>query len=324
MAGTAIDSQLLPDGTVSWDPLKPNSSTLTGNFVVRTLDGQLVRIVRTVGGPTTDLHELQLLPNGNYLVTGQVIKHHVDASAHGGSADASVMGFEVQEVTPNGRLVWKWDSLEHIGLNQTPSRWWNEILAMGEPYDIQHWNSAEVDGKFLLLSFRDLDAVYEINRDTGQIVWKLGGTSTPKSLTVLDDPESYPLGGQHDARRLPDGTFTVSDNRTGLGDPPRAVRYRIDAQARTARLVEEVTDPEATESQCCGSARKLPSGDWLIGWGRTPVGGPVDRFVGAYNSSGQRIFKLTLPNGFFYRAFPVPPGALTARELRQGMNAMNR
>ena len=76
------------------------------------------------------------------------------------------------------------------------------------------------------------------------------------------------------------------------------------------------------ESPCCGSARLLPSGDWLVGWGRTPATGRAFRFVGAYRPDGQRIFQLQLPGGFFYRAFPVPPGAITAAQLRGAMNAM--
>ena len=76
--------------------------------------------MKAVGGPVADIHDLQLLPNGNYLVGGQVVKSHVDTSAYGGSADATVTGFQIQEVTPGGQLVWKWDSLDHIGLAQTP------------------------------------------------------------------------------------------------------------------------------------------------------------------------------------------------------------
>jgi Arylsulfotransferase (ASST) len=304
--GQTLDAQLLPDGTFSW-----------GNGVqVRKLNGQPVRVVTPAGGLRIDPHDFRLLPNGNYLLGARVTKQHVDASPYGGPSDATVRGYQIQEVTPNGELVWKWNSLSHIGLAETTTRWWKAILARGEPYDIQHWNSVEADGKYLLLSFRMLDAVYEINRNTGAVVWKLGGTTIAKSLQVLDDPfASYPLGGQHDARRLPDGTISIYDNATNLFMPTRAVRYLVDPVARTAKLVESVSDPDYPASPCCGSARKLPSGGWLIGWGRAD-------FVGAYDSAGQRIFKLDFPNGTFYRAFPVPPDAITAPQLREAMNAM--
>jgi hypothetical protein len=165
-------------------------------------------------------------------------------------------------VTPDGQLVWKWNSLDHIGLGQTTKRWWEQVLASGRPaLDIQHWNAVEPAGRNLLLSFRHLDAVYAIDRTTGAIVWKLGGTHTSKSLKVLNDPEgAYPLAGQHDPRVLPDGTISIFDNFTGLNKPPRVVRYRINPTARTARLVQSFTDPTATRSVCCGSARMLPSG----------------------------------------------------------------
>ena len=74
-----------------------------------------------------------------------------------------------------------------------------------DPADRRHGRS---------LSFRHLDAVYLINKDDGEIIWKLGGTPTPKSLTVVGDPEANPLGGQHFARLLADGTVTVYDNNS--------------------------------------------------------------------------------------------------------------
>ncbi len=313
-----INAEMLPDGTIAWDPVARGDQT--GNYVVRRLNGRLLRAVKTIGGPLTDIHELQLLRNGNYLLGGQLNRQHMDASPYGGSSDGTVRGFQIQEVTPAGKRVWKWNSLDHIGLGQTPTRWWNYILAQTtpQPYNIQHWNAVEPAGKHLLLSFRHLDAIYEINRQTGSIVWKLGGTPTSKSLDVLNDPYgSYPLGGSHDPRLQPDGTVTIYDNFTDLNGPPRAVRYRIDPKAGTAKLVQSITDPEATESFCCGSARRLPSGYWLIDWGGLD-------FVGGYNPNGRRIFKLQFPNGFSYRAFPVPTRALTAKRLRHAMNALTQ
>jgi hypothetical protein len=316
--GSPINAELLRDGTVAWSP--QSGQSLTGGFVVRRLNGRLVRVVSAVDHPT-DIHEFLRLPNGNYLLSAQVIKRHVDASAYGASSNAKVIGFEIQEVTPAGRLVWKWNSLKHIGLEETPPGWWDTVLdnaEPGQPLDTQHWNSVEVDGRFLLLSFRHLDAVYRVSRRTGGVIWKLGGTPTSKSLEVVNDPRaSYPLDGQHDARREPDGTITIHDNFTRQRRPPRAVRYRIDPQAGTAKLVQTITDPAANGSFCCGSARRLPSHDWLVGWGGL-------EFVGAYRPNGRRIFRLGFPNGFSYRALPAPAHTVTPRRLRHAMNVISR
>ena len=312
-----LDAELLSDGTISWQRWT-GGGTSGGGFEIHNLDGQLVRTVVAAGGLSTDIHEIQLLPNGNYLIGAIIRKPHQDASPYGGSSDATLNTYEIQELTPSGQLVWKWDSLKHIGPDETPQRWWDQVLAGGQPVlDIQHWNGLEADGKYLLLTFRHLDAVYMINRNSGAVVWKLGGVHTPKSLKVLNDPEgSYPLGGQHDVRLLPDGTISIYDNFTGLNKPPRVVRYRIDPESKTARLVESFEDPTAAGSVCCGSARKLPSGGWLVGWGGL-------KFTGGYNSKGRSIFRLQYPGGFSYRSFPVPPGALTAPQLRQAMTAMS-
>jgi hypothetical protein len=73
-------------------------------------------------------------------------------------------------------------------------------------------------------------------------------------------------------------------------------------------------------SHCCGSARRLGNGHWLIAWGKDQTGktGPI----GGYKPNGARTFLLTFELGFSYRAEPVPTGAVTAADLRQAMTAM--
>jgi hypothetical protein len=68
-------------------------------------------------------------------------------------------------------------------------------------------------------------------------------------------------------------------------------------------------------SYCCGSARRLANGDWLIGWGQNnPIGG--------YESDGDRTFILESSTGGTYRAEPVPAGVISNDDLRRGMSAM--
>ena len=145
-------------------------------------------------------------------------------------------------MSPNDQVVWDWKSQDHIALEET-GRFWRRSVNKPTPwgYDILHWNSIELAGDSVIASFRHLDAVYKIRKSTGNIVWKLGGTPTPRSLTVERDPRGNTFGAQHDARLLPDGTVTVFDNRTNLGQKrPRAVRFRIDEAGRNrdARAVD--------------------------------------------------------------------------------------
>ena len=39
-------------------------------------------------------------------------------------------------------------------------------------------------------------------------------------------------------------------------------------QTGTATLLQSITDPDVPASNCCGSARRLGNGDWLIDWGQ--------------------------------------------------------
>ncbi|HUJ91655.1 MAG TPA: arylsulfotransferase family protein [Gaiellaceae bacterium] len=184
-------------------------------------------------------------------------------------------------------------------------------------YDFFHANAVSLGKSTVLLSLRQTDGVYAIDRATGQIVWKLGGTPTPESLTVVGDPGNAadPLGGQHDARLLPDGTLTVFDDGTLLGRAPRALHFRIDPVARTATLIGEVSDPTVPSSFCCGSARLLANGNWLVSWGGDPV-------VGEYRPDGTPVWRLSFDGLFSYRIVPVALGELSVADLRAGMDAM--
>jgi hypothetical protein len=304
------DPRVLPSGQVLW------FNRARTRWEIHRLDGARIRTLPAVGH-TADPHDLQLLHNGSYLLGAHVRQRHVDTRAYGGSGNADVAGAELQEVSRTGKLLWSWRTKDHVSLDAT-GRWWPWARRHPAPegYDIVHWNSIEPDGKSVVASFRHLDAVYKIDKATGDIVWKLGGTTTPESLTVKRDARGYTLGAQHDARVLPDGTVTVFNNRSNLANhTPRAERFRIDAQRRTATLLQSISDPQVSSSSCCGSARRLGNGSWLIDWGS---GNPI----GGYGPNGQRTFRLSFGHPFSYRAEPVPAGAVSAQDLREAMDAM--
>jgi hypothetical protein len=185
-------------------------------------------------------------------------------------------------------------------------------------------NAVEPDGEgALLFSARNLDAIYHITKSTGAIDWKLGGSQRAESLTVIGDTRptatgttGQALSGQHDVRLLPDRTVTLHDNGSNANRPPFAMRYVIDETARTAQVVEAVQDPRATYSGCCGSARRLPGGNWVVQWGENP-------YMTELDPSGNPVLTISYQGTTFsYRAVPILPGVVSADQLRQGMDNM--
>jgi Arylsulfotransferase (ASST) len=317
-----VDAELLPNGTIAFAKFEGGTfgDDPAASYEIRTLTGRLVRRVRTVGSPTDD-HELQVMRNGNYVLLSYVPRAGVDLSSLGGPSNATVLDAEIQIVRPNGSLVWRWSTKDHVALSESSS-WGAPLGPFSLPdgraaYDIVHGNSVQIVGKTVVLSLRHTSAVYGIDRTSGRILWKLGGTTTPESLAVAGNPGGKLFSGQHFARLQANGTLTVHDNGTNAGRPPRALRFRIDTKARTARLVEAVTDPTVKASLCCGSATRFADGRWLVSWGGQSV-------VGEYAPGGAPLWRLTFGASLFsYRAIPIPVKAISKARLRAAMNVIN-
>jgi Arylsulfotransferase (ASST) len=289
---------------------------LNGGMEEYSLDGQLQQSLNTVGA-NADFHDVVLLPNGHYVMaTAQNMP--CDLSSWGlGPALKTCVDHVFQELDPlNPNVpVWTWDTEAHIPPTETADAWIADQTSQTRTvYDPWHYNSIESTGDGFILSFRHLDAVYRIDKTLGTIVWKLSGKARPESLAIVNDPLNG-VDSQHDARLLPDGSVTLHDNGTnGQGPPrqPRAVRYILDTQAKTATFAGSLTDPEVSSSGCCGSARLLPGGDIVTGWGGTPQ-------IAEYAPDGTRLFRIS--GTFVYRGTPLLPGDYTAQQFRDGMDA---
>jgi hypothetical protein len=230
----------------------------------------------------------------------------------------------VQEITPSGRRVFQWNSKDHVALEERavsgPLRAGTNRFKLPDgrqAWDIFHINSVEPNGDGeLLISARATSSLYTIDKSSGDILWKLGGSDTAESLDFVGEERTGPVfGGQHDARVLADGTVTLYDNALARGAPPRAVRYRIDPSARTATLLEDIRDPDIDESIFAGGTRRLPGGNWVVSWGGVES-------IGEYTPSGRQVFGLELEEQFFsYRVFPIARNELSRRQLRRAMDA---
>ena len=133
-----------------------------------------------------------------------------------------VMDCAIQEIDiASGALLWEWHSVDHIGFDESVVR-----PTKGQIYDYVHANSIdlEADGS-LLVSARNTSTLYKIDRQSGEIVWRLGGRRSDFAMGP-----GTAFGYQHDARRRPDGTLTLFDD-----EAPPTSRAGADLASRRAR-----------------------------------------------------------------------------------------
>ena len=142
-----------------------------GEYVIADGSYREVTRVRAGNGYKGDHHEFLITPKDTALFT---IYHRVsrDLSALGGAKDGVVLEGIVQEVDiASGEVLFEWHSLEHVGLEEShyeppeDPEW---------PFDYFHINSIDVDhDSNLLVSGRRTSTVYKIDRETGEVMWRL-------------------------------------------------------------------------------------------------------------------------------------------------------
>jgi hypothetical protein len=263
-------------------------------FVVRDNTYTLVDLVQAGNGYQADHHDFVMTEDGRFLL--MIYDYQtIDMSAivPGGHPQALVVGLVIQELDAAHNVIFEWRSWDHISILDTNQN----VLA--EHIDYVHGNSLayDTDGH-ILISSRHLDEVTKINRNTGEITWRLGGKAS--SFTFTNDPG---FRFQHDARRLPDGHLTVYDNRTGLSPRySRGVEYALDEVAMTATLVREVRNTPDTYGGYLGNMQALSNGNMVVGWGSSSI--PV---MTEFAPDGRKLFELSMPRPIgSYRAFRFP------------------
>ncbi|TAL67311.1 MAG: hypothetical protein EPN82_15165 [Bacteroidetes bacterium] len=220
-------------------------------------------------GLETDFHDFKLLNNGHGLLLG-IEYDTVDMSSiyPGGKPDAVLISFALQEQDENKNVVWEWHALDHLQVTDATS----DIDLTQQNIAWVHINSFEVDSDGnLLISERNLDEITKIEKQSGNIIWRLGGKKCKNNqFTFLNDTIDgfWGFSHQHSVHRLPNGNILLFDN--GNMNPlqqSRAVEYEIDEVNKTIRKVWEYNPFPSVYTMSQGSVERLPNGNTLIGWG---------------------------------------------------------
>ena len=301
-----------------------------------------------------DEHELRVLANGDYLVLTNPHLSGVDLStlklplADGGTmgfdSNADIQDCHVVEIAPDSSVVWQWVASQHFdpaAVSTYPTVSLEVKLADGGTVvDAFHCNSIDVDEPSgnLLVSARNMDSVFYIEKLTKRVLWKMGGADSSKDNATYVSVAN-PFYRQHDARLRPGwsvscgggaGQISMFDDESARPGPARGVVYDVTVPFADGGSPGDCGAPPGdggaaasvaweykgtSTSAACGSFRILPDGSRTIGWGVTQTAGLVLTEV---DVAGHDLMDLEFADkvNSSYRAIKVPLGAFDLNLLR--------
>ena len=292
MGGQIFDFNMQPNGRFTYfSRVRGKYFEIDSNYII-------TDSFYTGNGYLTDIHELRVLANRHALLMSYD-KQVIDMSLlyPGGNPNALVTGLIVQEIDENKNVVFQWRSWDHIPILDATHE---DFTA--EQIDYIHGNALELDNDGnILLSSRHLDEITKISRNTGDIIWRMGG----KKNEFQFPNDLFRFSHQHGIRRLMNGNIILFDN--GNYHTPqvsRAVEYLIDETNKIATMVWEYKNTPAIYGNAMGFAQRLENGNTLISWGST------NPTLTEVKPDGSKALEISFSTGVFsYRAFKYSFGS---------------
>ncbi|KAI6844305.1 hypothetical protein KC367_g7746 [Hortaea werneckii] len=182
-----------------------------GEYYMLNSSYDVVRRIKAGNGMAADLHELIITPEGNALMiifqpfpfdVRPVGRKLNDVWNH------AIWDCLIQEISiDSGEVLFQWRGSEHISINNT----YNVLddISVGirnNPFDPFHFNSVQKDddGNYLI-SVRNPHAIFYIDKNSGEIIWTLGGKHN--DFMDLSGGHALNFAWQHDARFVSPSAF---------------------------------------------------------------------------------------------------------------------
>lgn len=230
------------------------------------------RLLKTVfarNGFDADFHEFLLTSRGTALfIASKAVP--MDLTPYGGPANGAIEDHQVQEVDlATGKLVFFWDMLRHVNPadSELPA---SSASSSGGVWDAFHLNSIDEgpDGD-LLVSARNMWALYDLSRRTGRINWQFGGKKSDFTFGPGAD-----FFWQHDARFRPGKGISMFDDGccATSSSPPQQESHGlildVDFRHRRATAGRTYFHDPALFAASQGDLQALPNGNQFLGWGQ--------------------------------------------------------
>jgi hypothetical protein len=253
-------------------------------------------------GYIAEAHDFQWLPNGHALLFGYYLTPmDLSGLVDGGYPKALVSGGVVQELDADRNVVFQWRTWDHYSPEEVS--WRRADRPIVSQFHLNTINM-DVDGHIFLGT---PSWVKKINRQTGEIIWHLGGDENEFTFVGVDAEEAVDHFGGHAFYRLDNGNVLIYDggNRSGTRSS-QIHEYKLDEENKTAELVWTYVPDPGVYAWHRGNAQRLPNGNTFIGWGGdSGKGAPECTEV---TPNGEKVFELFFddPDIESYRAFRLP------------------
>jgi arylsulfate sulfotransferase len=231
-----------------------------------------------------DVHEFILLGDKHYIYETyyEELPQNIPDSLHP-ALGVKVAACIIQEVL-NGEVVFQWDGTQYPEL-YSASQENNNFSDSTTLLDYMHLNSICVDSldNNLVVSFRNLNEIVKLDRQTGQIIWRLGGNHSDFALT-----QDQIFLRQHYPRLIENGkTLIFVDNgHDSLRPYSRIVEFQLNQTTKTINSFKSFTIPD-NFIQFAGSVKK-EGNEYFIG------GGSADYSLQVNYTTGQELLRMSL------------------------------
>ncbi|MDE0704400.1 MAG: aryl-sulfate sulfotransferase [Rhodospirillaceae bacterium] len=243
-------------------------------------------------------HDARRLENGNTLyiawdLLDDATARRVQGGLPGTEVDGKIYGDLVREIDPSGRTVWEW-RIRDIEIEKYP------ICGICDRAEFGHANTcAPLDDGNVMLSFRVLNLICIVDRDSGQIVWE------------MCDPI---LGHQHDCHFIDNGNVLVFANGFhGRTEDMFSHIFEIEPQTKEIVWRYDAKPPQSFYSANISGVQRLWSGNTFICEGArgclfevTPEGDTVWEYLSPHTAYS-RMFGTEL--NWIFRARRYAPDA---------------
>jgi hypothetical protein len=294
-------------GTQSANPNLPDGDPEPGAyFQILDQHYRIIKKLEAKRGYTADVHEFTITKQNTALYTA-VKQVPADLTRYGGPKDGYIDNYSIQEVDlMTGELLFFWNALAHVDPadSMMPA---SSAVSTNNIWDCFHVNSVEEGpDNTLLISMRNMWAIYNIDKVTGNIPWQLGGNQSDFAF----GPNAE-FSWQHDARHRSGNRISLFDDAccASSTSPPEGAARGLILQLDFGNMEASVDrtyyhDPLLfVPSQ--GNVQKLFNGNQFVGWGQESY---LSEFANAGNTeedpSVNFLYDMQFPGeNLSYRAF---------------------